>query len=56
MVRPRNFGAFQAAGGTGTFLEFDAPPESTGHRIVEHPAMWTIAVDAYLKRRGLGPP
>ena len=52
----RNFGAFQAAGGTGTFLEFGPPPGTTGHRIVEHPALWTAAVEAYLMRRGLGRP
>jgi dienelactone hydrolase len=52
----RNFGAFQAAGGTGTFREFQAPAGTTGHRIVEHPALWTAAVEAYLRRRGLGGP
>lgn len=52
----RNFAAFQAAGGTGTFLEFDAPPGANGHRIVEHPTLWTDAVETYLIRRGLGRP
>ena len=48
-----NFAAFQAAGGTGTFVEFPDPTASMGHRVVEHPAAWAADVTAYLKRRGL---
>ena len=48
-----NFAAFEHAGGKGTFLEFPKPATSIGHRIVEYPSLWSAAVDAYLKRRGL---
>jgi dienelactone hydrolase len=48
-----NFAAFQAAGGAGVFHEFDPPPGLDGHRILTVPSLWTPAVEAYLKRRGL---
>ncbi len=50
----RSFSAFEAAGGTGTFHEFEPPPGTDGHRIVTLPPLWTTAVEAYLKRQGLG--
>jgi len=52
----RSFSAFQTAGGTGTFHEFEPPPGTDGHRIVTLPPLWTTAVEAYLKRQGLGGP
>lgn len=46
----KNFAAFQAAGGKGTFHTF---PEPSGHRIVSYPNAWASLVEAYLKRQGL---
>jgi hypothetical protein len=48
-----NFAAFQAAGGTGTLHEYEPPPGTDGHRVVDLPALWTPAVGAYLRRQGL---
>ena len=48
-----SFDAFQAAGGTGAFLEFMPPPGFDGHQIIFHPGLWTSAVEAYLGRLGL---
>lgn len=49
----RNFTAFQSAGGTGVFHEFEPPPGIDGHSIVARPELWATVVEAYLKRRGL---
>ena len=49
----RNFTAFQSAGGTGVFHEFEPPPGIDGHGIVARPELWATVVEAYLKRRGL---
>jgi dienelactone hydrolase len=48
----KNFAAFQAAGGKGTFHTF---PETgyIGHRLVAYPDVWASLVEAYLKRHGL---
>ena len=48
-----NFGAFQAAGGTGAFFEFTPPPGSDGHQIVFHPSLWGSTLEDYLRRLGL---
>jgi dienelactone hydrolase len=50
-----NFEAFRAAGGRGTFLEFQPPPNFSGHRIGLFPDLWSTDLDAYLKRIGLLP-
>jgi dienelactone hydrolase len=49
----RNFAAFLTAGGAGTFLEYMPPTGVDGHQIVSQPALWTPAVEAYLRRQGL---
>jgi dienelactone hydrolase len=46
----KNFAAFQAAGGKGTFFTF---PEPTGHLLVGYPDVWASLIEAYLKRLGL---
>ena len=46
-----NFTAFQAAGGKGAFHAFPRP-ESSGHRIVAYPDLWSSFVEVYLKRQG----
>jgi dienelactone hydrolase len=48
----KNFAAFQAAGGQGTFHTFPQA-ESIGHRLVAYPDVWASVVEAYLKRQGL---
>ena len=48
-----NFAAYQAAGGKGTFNEYKPPQGTTGHGISGVPALWTVALDGYLKSRGL---
>ena len=49
-----NFAAFRAAGGRGTFIELEAPPNPFGgHGLFAYPDVWASSVDAYLKRRGL---
>jgi dienelactone hydrolase len=48
----KNFAAFQAAGGKGTFHTF-TQPEFIGHRLVGYPDVWASLVEAYLKRQGL---
>ncbi len=49
----RNFAAFRAAGGKGTFREF-APPEGLdGHQIAAVPDLWTEVLEAYLADQGL---
>ena len=44
----KNFEAFQAAGGKGSFIAF-TQSEAIGHRLVSHPDVWASTVDAYLK-------
>lgn len=46
----KNFAAFQAAGGKGTFHKFS---QSGGHRLVTYPDVWAPLIEAYLKRQGL---
>jgi dienelactone hydrolase len=49
-----NFTAFRAAGGRGTFSEFEVPPNPFGgHGLFAYPNVWAAAVDAYLTSRGL---
>ncbi|MFI4998837.1 MAG: alpha/beta hydrolase family protein [Reyranellales bacterium] len=48
-----NFAAFKAAGGRGTFHDFQPPAGLTGHEIVWEPALWSATLEAYLGERGL---
>lgn len=47
----KNFTAFQAAGGKGTFHTLPEA-ESIGHRLVAYPDVWASLVEAYLKTLG----
>jgi dienelactone hydrolase len=42
-----NFAAFQAAGGKGSFFDFDVPG-GNGHRVMFSPPLWIDHVDHYL--------
>jgi dienelactone hydrolase len=44
-----NFEAFVAAGGKGRFETYWVPGQNSGHALHAHPALWSGAVDAYLK-------
>jgi len=46
-----NFAAFQAAGGTGLFFDFEVPG-GNGHRVMYSPPLWTGHVDRYLNSIG----
>jgi dienelactone hydrolase len=48
-----NFAAFQAAGGRGTFYEFEPPPDRDGHQITYVPSLWSNVLARYLISRGL---
>jgi dienelactone hydrolase len=50
-----NFAAFEAAGGRGTFYEYQPPPlpGTHGHDIIYFPFLWGEAMTAYLAGRGL---
>lgn len=45
----KNFEAFEAAGGKGTFLTFDPAPGQNGHQIHATVALWQSAMDSYLQ-------
>lgn len=44
----KNFEAFTAAGGKGSFKSFDLEPGMNGHMLYTQPALWGPAVEAYL--------
>jgi dienelactone hydrolase len=46
-----NFDAFQAAGGKGSFFDFEVPG-GDGHRVMFSPPLWTGHVDRYLNSIG----
>jgi len=46
-----NFAAFQAAGGKGSFFDFEVPG-GNGHRVTYSPRLWTGHVDRYLQAVG----
>jgi dienelactone hydrolase len=46
-----NFAAFQAAGGKGSFFDFEVPG-GDGHRVMFSPPLWTGDVDRYLNAIG----
>jgi dienelactone hydrolase len=46
-----NFAAFQAAGGKGSFFDFEVPG-GNGHRVIHSPPLWTGHVDRYLNSIG----
>lgn len=48
-----NFAAFQAAGGRGTFHEYQPLPRSNGHQIDRFPFLWSDTMALYLTQRGL---
>lgn len=48
-----NFTAYQAAGGKGTFNEYQPPAGTNGHGIWYVPTLWGQAMEAYLAERGL---
>ena len=48
-----NFAAFQAAGGKGSFFDFEVPG-GNGHRVIHSPLLWTGYVDRYLNAIGAG--
>ena len=48
-----NFAAFQAAGGRGSFYEFQPPPDRDGHQIHYVPSLWSDTLARYLTSRGL---
>lgn len=50
-----NFAAFEAAGGRGTFYEYQPPPlpRTSGHDIIYFPFLWGDAMVSYLTERGL---
>jgi len=43
-----NFQRFQAAGGEGTFEEFEVP-NGNGHFVIGYPDLWAGPIDAYLR-------
>lgn len=45
-----NFDAFVTASGSGTFQIFTRAPTLNGHFLVNDPALWSTAVDAYLRQ------
>jgi dienelactone hydrolase len=45
----RNFDAFVAAGGQGSFLTYTRAPGLNGHLIINDPALWTADLDDYLR-------
>lgn len=50
-----NFAAFEAAGGRGTFYEYQPPPlpHTSGHDIIYFPFLWGDAMASYLAGRRL---
>jgi dienelactone hydrolase len=46
-----NFAAFQAAGGKGSFFDFEVPG-GNGHRVMFSPPLWTSHVESYLNSIG----
>ena len=46
-----NFAAFQAAGGKGSFFDFEVPG-GNGHMVIYSPTLWTDHVDRYLQAIG----
>lgn len=44
----KNYEAFVAAGGQGTFLSYPPPPGQIGHLIHQVPSIWSAAMDSYL--------
>jgi dienelactone hydrolase len=46
-----NFAAFQAAGGSGQFFEFEVPSHN-GHMVMLFPQLWSGHVDRYLETIG----
>jgi dienelactone hydrolase len=46
-----NFAAFQAAGGKGSFFDFEVPG-GNGHLVIYSPPLWTDQVDRYLQAIG----
>jgi dienelactone hydrolase len=48
-----NFQAFQAAGGQGTFHEYQPTEGINGHQIGSVPQLWTDVAEAHLAGRGL---
>ena len=46
-----NFVAFQAAGGKGSFFDFEVPG-GNGHMVIYSPPLWTDHVDRYLQAIG----
>src|SRR5262249_45369910 len=45
------FAQFRAAGGKGTFRQFEVP-SGNGHMVMFFPQLWTSDVDGYLERIG----
>jgi dienelactone hydrolase len=45
----RNHEVFEAAGGKGRFIAFDAPEGDNGHGVHLYPAVWMPAVEEYVK-------
>lgn len=48
-----NFAAFQAAGGRGSFHEYQPQQGMNGHQISNAPDLWSATLEAYLIERGL---
>jgi dienelactone hydrolase len=48
-----NFSAFEAAGGRGSFHEYEPRPGSSGHQIIDFPFLWGATLEHYLIERGL---
>jgi len=49
----KNFDAFRAAGGKGSFREYDPPEGLDGHQIAAIPDLWTETLEAYLADQDL---
>jgi dienelactone hydrolase len=48
-----NFAAFEAAGGKGSFNEYEPAPGASGHGISSVPSLWTSRMETYLTERRL---
>ena len=46
-----NIAVFQAAGGKGSFFDFEVPG-GNGHMVIYSPTLWTDHVDRYLQAIG----
>ncbi|QQS10813.1 MAG: acetylxylan esterase [Rhodospirillales bacterium] len=49
----RNFEAFKAAGGRGSFHEYQPVAAGAGHRIINSPELWGDTLERYLAAQGL---